>query len=153
MKIDFAIGMGVLKNPLLISLARCVERFFYRRATQVIANSPAYLSAIAERGVADDKLSFLANAVDLDLFHPASRGEKLREQFGLGDKFVVTYAGALGRANRESTTMARTGKRTSDVIGYSRGRLGPGKQQLARDLEYSPPLHPRPASGWSQGPG
>ena len=102
---DFAIGMGILTNRVLISLARFVERFFYRRANRIIVNSPAYVSAVAKRGIPEKKLSFVANAVDLSLFHPQSCGREIRQRFGLDDKFVVTYAGAVGMANDIDTIL------------------------------------------------
>ena len=110
---DFAIGMGVLKNKFLIGMARFVERFFYRRATHVIGNSPAYVEAVAERGVDRRHLSFLANAVDLSLFDPQSNGESIRQRLGLEGKFVVTYAGAIGMAN-DIDTILRAAEQLQD---------------------------------------
>lgn len=110
---DFAIGMGLLKNRILIALARFIERFFYRRANHIIVNSPAYVAAMTRSDVDKQKVSLLANAVDLELFQPESRGEPVRQQFGLSDKFVVTYAGALGMAN-DIDTMLRVAANLRD---------------------------------------
>ena len=125
---DFAIGMGVLKNKLLIAMARFVERFFYRRATHIIGNSPAYIDAVAERGVDRRQLSFLANAVDLDLFHPQSHGDSMRQQLGLQDKFVVTYAGAIGMAN-DIDTILRAAHRLKDQSDIHFLIAGEGKER------------------------
>ena len=40
--VDGAIEEGVLRNPVLIALARGLERFLLRRAVHIIVNSPAY---------------------------------------------------------------------------------------------------------------
>ncbi len=96
---DFAIAMGVLKNPLLIALSRWLERFLYSRATHLLVNSPAYRDYLIVRGVAPDRVTLIANGVDPDPFDPAATGERQREHWDLQGKFVVTYAGALGLAN------------------------------------------------------
>jgi glycosyltransferase involved in cell wall biosynthesis len=102
---DFAIAVGVLRNPLAISLARWVERFLYARATIVLVNSPAYRDAIQRKGVPPSKLRFIPNGVDVAMFDPAGTGASIREQFGLRDAFLVVYAGAHGMANDLGTIL------------------------------------------------
>ena len=91
--------MGVLKNPFLIWLARRLERFLYARANHLLVNSPAYRDYLINLGIPAKKVSFIANGVDPDMFHVEKSEGLLRKQYGLQDKFVVTYAGALGMAN------------------------------------------------------
>jgi glycosyltransferase involved in cell wall biosynthesis len=88
--------LGILKNPLLIWLARRLEMFLYRRASHLLVNSPAYRDYLISKGVPAGKVSFIANGVDPTLFRPESEGRALRQELGLDGKFVVTYAGALG---------------------------------------------------------
>lgn len=96
---EFAVAMGVLRQPALIWLARRLEAFLYARADHLLVNSPAYRDYLLGKGVAARRVSLIPNGVDPAMFDPAARGEAVREQYGLGDKFVVTYAGALGQAN------------------------------------------------------
>jgi glycosyltransferase involved in cell wall biosynthesis len=96
---DFAIDMGVLRNPVEIALARWVERFLYARAAIVLVNSPAYRDAIHRKGVPLSKLRFIPNGVDVSMFDPDGTGVSIRRQFGLQDAFLVVYAGAHGMAN------------------------------------------------------
>ena len=96
---EFAVDIGVLKSPILIYLSRWLERFLYNRSTHIIINSPAYRDYLLKRGIKEEKISLIPNGVDTLLFDPNVKGEKLREKYGLNDKFVVTYAGALGLAN------------------------------------------------------
>lgn len=95
----FAIDIGVLTNPALIRASKWLEDFLYRRATHILVNSPAYRDYLLEKGIAADKISFIPNGVDPEVFHPDDTGERLRNEWDLSDKFVVTYAGALGLAN------------------------------------------------------
>jgi glycosyltransferase involved in cell wall biosynthesis len=96
---EFAIDIGLLKNPVLIWIARWVESFLYRHADHLLVNSPAYRGYLVEKGVPGGKISFIANGVDPKMFDPAERGLAFRRQHGLERSFVVTYAGALGMAN------------------------------------------------------
>jgi glycosyltransferase involved in cell wall biosynthesis len=96
---SFAIDMGILRNPLLIILARWLERFLYARATHLLVNSPAYREYLIQQGVSADKIALIPNGVTTSMFDPAARGEKIREQWQINGDFVVTYAGALGVAN------------------------------------------------------
>lgn len=96
---EFAVDMGVLKNPSLIWLARRLERFLYARANHLLVNSPAYRDYLINLGVPATKISFIANGVDPEMFQVEKTVGGLRDEFGLQDKFIVTYAGAMGMAN------------------------------------------------------
>jgi glycosyltransferase involved in cell wall biosynthesis len=125
---EFAIDIGVLKNPVLIGLARWVENFLYRRATHLLVNSPAYRDYLLGKGVPDEKITVIANGVDPDMFTPESDGRSFRDELALGDKFVITYAGALGMAN-DIDTILRAAAR---LRGETRIRIllvGDGKER------------------------
>jgi glycosyltransferase involved in cell wall biosynthesis len=96
---EFAIDIGLLKNPVLIRVARWLEDFLYRRADHLLVNSPAYREYLIAKGVDENKVSFISNGVDPGMFDPLNRGEGFRARYKLRDKFVATYAGALGMAN------------------------------------------------------
>jgi glycosyltransferase involved in cell wall biosynthesis len=102
---EFAIDMGVLKNPFLIWVARRLEMFLYRRATHLLVNSPAYRDYLISKGMPAAKVSLVANGVDPAMFDPAADGRSIRKEFGLEGKFVVLYAGALGKANDIDTLL------------------------------------------------
>jgi glycosyltransferase involved in cell wall biosynthesis len=96
---EFAIDMGVMKSPILIGLSRWLERFLYSQADHILVNSPAYRDYLINKGILPERVSLIPNGVDPDMFNPSEKGESFREQYGLNNKFVVTYAGALGLAN------------------------------------------------------
>jgi len=96
---EFAIDLGVLKNPILIALSRWLEAFLYARATHLLVNSPAYRDYLIGKGLPEGKISLIPNGADLDMFDPDAKGERIRHEWGLEGQFVVTYAGALGFAN------------------------------------------------------
>jgi glycosyltransferase involved in cell wall biosynthesis len=96
---EFAIGMGILRNPLLITLSRWLERFLYNRATHILVNSPAYRDYLQTKGINPAKITLISNGVDASMFAGSSDREMLRQRWSLNGKFLVTYAGALGPAN------------------------------------------------------
>jgi lipopolysaccharide/colanic/teichoic acid biosynthesis glycosyltransferase len=110
---EFAIDMGVLKNPVLIWISRRLEDFLYARATHILINSPAYRDYLLGKGVAPLKVSLICNGVDPAMFDPAAGGEHAKNKWGLRGKFVVSYAGAIGMAN-DLGTLIRAAERSRD---------------------------------------
>jgi glycosyltransferase involved in cell wall biosynthesis len=96
---EFIVSMGVFKNPLLIRMARWLEKFLYARATQILVNSPAYAEYIQQKNVPLQKISYIPYGTDIDMFSPRKSGKEIRDRYDLNEKFVVLYAGALGQAN------------------------------------------------------
>lgn len=96
---EFAIDIGLLRNPVLIRLARWLENFLYARADYLLVNSPAYRDYLIAKGIETKRISFVPNGVDPFMFDPQQRGEDVRRKYGVQNKFAVTYAGAIGMAN------------------------------------------------------
>ena len=96
---EFIVSMGVFKNPLLIRMARWLEKFLYVRATHILVNSPAYAEYIQQKNVPPLKISYIPYGTDIDMFSPQKSGQAIRDLYNLNEKFVVLYAGALGQAN------------------------------------------------------
>lgn len=96
---EFAIDIGLLKNPFLIRCARWLERFLYRRADCLLVNSPAYRDYLIGKGVPERKIRLIPNGVDAQMFDPDRSGASFRREYDLEDRFVATYAGAIGMAN------------------------------------------------------
>jgi glycosyltransferase involved in cell wall biosynthesis len=93
---EFAIVVGVLKNPTLIKLSYWLEKFLYRHADHIVVNSPGFISHIIQKGGKD--ISLIPNGSDIANFEIGNT-LKTREELGWSDKFVVLYAGAHGMSN------------------------------------------------------
>lgn len=93
----FAVQVGVLRNPLLIQASEWLERFLYRRADRVMVNSPGFIEHVRERSGREPAL--IPNGADTEMFDPGADGQALRGEWGVGDRFVVLYAGAHGISN------------------------------------------------------
>ncbi len=93
------IQMGALTNPVGVRAARGLERFVYRRAAHVVALSPGMREGVIAAGTPADRVTLIPNASDLELFSPGVDGSRVRDQLGLGDRFVCSYFGTMGEAN------------------------------------------------------
>lgn len=137
---EFAIDMKVLTNPVLIKSARWLEKFLYNRAVHIIVNSPAYRDYLVSKGTSLSKITLIPNGVDPLMFDPMARGERIRQEFGLGGKFVVTYAGALGLANDVSTILRAARclqQRSIHFLLVGDGKERANLEKLAHELQLT----------------
>ena len=94
---QFAIAVGVLRNPVLIGLTRWLERFLYSHADRVMVNSPGFVAHVTENGAR--RVELIPNGADPSMFDPFDDGAAFRQAHHLEGKFVVMYAGAHGMSN------------------------------------------------------
>jgi len=96
----FAIDLGILKNKLLIKMSCWLENFIYRKAKLINVLTPAFKKYLAEeKNISINKIIYVPNGADLDIFFPNNEGAKIRKKHGWQDKFIVLYVGAHGIAN------------------------------------------------------
>jgi glycosyltransferase involved in cell wall biosynthesis len=93
----FAIGVGVLRQPLLIMASEWLERLLYQHADLLLVNSPGFIDHVRQRGAR--QIELLPNGADPAMFDPSATGEEFRKAHNLGGRFVVLYAGAHGMSN------------------------------------------------------
>lgn len=126
---QFAIAVGVLKNPVIISLSKWLERFLYRHADQVMVNSPGFVDHVRSLGAKEVEL--IPNGADPAMFNPADKGIEFRRSHGLEDKFVALYAGAHGMSNDLVVILeaAKILKDESDASNIQIVFLGDGKEK------------------------
>ena len=135
---EVPIAMGALRSAPLIAAARGLERLLYRGARRVIVLSEASRDALLDQGVPADKLVFVPNASDLDLFSPDRADERFRERHGLTGKFVALYAGAMGRANgleqllEAATALQAAGNDEVAIVAVGDGGRRPWLEESVR---------------------
>lgn len=95
---ESAIKLDVLHNKSMIKASTWLEEFCYRKADAVTCQTKGIVENIVGRGFNDNKIHLITNGVDTELFNKDNRSEKLREEFGVKDKFAVVYAGIHGIA-------------------------------------------------------
>jgi glycosyltransferase involved in cell wall biosynthesis len=131
---EFGVSMGVLKNPIVIALARWLEKFLYARATHILVNSPAYKEYMIGKGVSAQKVTYIPYGTDVDMFNPHVDGSSVRAELGLQDKFLVLYAGALGQAN-DIDTILRAAQRLQPYDKIHFVLFGDGKERARLQSE------------------
>jgi colanic acid biosynthesis glycosyl transferase WcaI len=73
-------------------------RFTYRQAGAIACISQGVLDALSERGVPPSKLHHVPVWTDENRYMPRPRDQRLADQLGVGQTFVLLYAGNLGDA-------------------------------------------------------
>jgi lipopolysaccharide/colanic/teichoic acid biosynthesis glycosyltransferase len=98
---ESAVTTGVLaEGNLLTRLLYRLERWACASADRVNVLTPAFREDLLRRHlVPERRLVFVPNGADMDVFVPGPRDNDLRREAGWGDRFVVLYSGAHGRAN------------------------------------------------------
>lgn len=97
---DVPIALGILRNPVLIWVARRLEMAAYRSAVHVVALAPGMRSDIMAKGISGDKITVIPNGCDPGSAVPvAGESDPRSEHDWLGNRPLVLYAGTIGRAN------------------------------------------------------
>lgn len=95
---DAPIQMGFVRNHFFQRALYAIEKAIYHQARSVVALSPPIKSAI-ERKSPGKKVHLIPNMADCDFFEPDDKIPSLEAKFGVQEKLVVSYIGALGVAN------------------------------------------------------
>jgi colanic acid biosynthesis glycosyl transferase WcaI len=96
---ESAVALGELKNRKVISLATQLEEKCYQQSSQIIVVTHGIYNRLALRGISQDKLYYVPNGSNLDLFKFDQVGrDQIRRELGLEGKFIAIYAGIHGLA-------------------------------------------------------
>ena len=93
------IGMGILKNRLLIKIALWLERTIYSQSSAVVALSPGMAEGVKSSLKRDVPIHMVPNCSDTDTFNPDFDGVGIRDEKGWTEKLVCLHAGAMSMAN------------------------------------------------------
>jgi colanic acid biosynthesis glycosyl transferase WcaI len=105
-----AVGQASAGSLLYRAVGRLAD-FLYRHADCIVVDGEWKRQALVAAGVPSQKLALIRNgATDDFCFDPTSSSarearERVRNDLGLGDRFVVLYAGTLGMAHRLETVL------------------------------------------------
>ncbi|SHI01356.1 Glycosyltransferase involved in cell wall bisynthesis [Chryseolinea serpens] len=92
------IQMGFVKNYFFKQLLYGLETSTYRKAQAVVALSPMIQSEI-EKKMPGKTIHLIPNMSDTDFYFPEEKQRSFEIKFGVENKFVVSYIGAVGLAN------------------------------------------------------
>lgn len=93
-----AVDLGILHQKPLICFFAALERFLYRRADAITVHSSGNRAHVVAHGGRDGATLIVPNSVDVGQFQPGEQGDALRRDLGLGERFVVSFAGVMGHS-------------------------------------------------------
>lgn len=99
---ELPVATGVIKNRLVISFAKWLEKYTYRNSTRLVGLSPGMCDGIAKQGVSRSKITLATNSCDTDLFDVDSKvGENyINSNFDfLNGRKLIVYTGTFGLIN------------------------------------------------------
>jgi colanic acid biosynthesis glycosyl transferase WcaI len=102
---ESAVALGELSNPRFVRWATRLEETCYHRARRIVVVTQGIRDRLTEREFGD-KVALIPNGANTDLFrHQPEATRALRQQLGLGDAFLVIYAGIHGVAQGLDTVL------------------------------------------------
>jgi len=131
----FSIGVAS-ERSLFVRLLRFVERRAYRSASAITCTTHAFMDEVAKRGAGKEKLQFIPNGADLEMFTPHSPTNPIAAELPLGDKFVVMYSGLLGLKHGLDLILdvAKSLQAHPEILFFIRG-IGPHREALIQRVQ------------------
>jgi glycosyltransferase involved in cell wall biosynthesis len=143
-------AMGV-RNPLLLGAMSALEWAGYHAADLNIAVAPGIVGGIRDRGIPDERIVFIPNGAELDLFTPCPADAPRPVIPGVGpDELVAVYAGKHGRTNglevvvETARHLAALGRHDIRVVLIGDGACKPALVEQAKGLSNLLFLEPMP---------
>jgi colanic acid biosynthesis glycosyl transferase WcaI len=129
------VQLGQMRRGLLVRWLERIETALYRSAAGIVVNTESFVDHIAARGVDRERIELVYNGIDLRLFRPRPPDETLLREYGLEDKFLVSYIGTLGLAHG-LITMVEAAERLRDHPDIHFLLIGDGaaRQQLEQAI-------------------
>ena len=96
---DSAVAVGMMKKNFTFRALEKLEKAVYRQSSKIIVNAKGiYRRLEREKGVPKEKMIFLPNGAELDIFRPDADYREIEERYSLRGKFVALYTGLIGLA-------------------------------------------------------
>lgn len=110
-----AVELGALRNPLIVKALEAIEMFLYRRARLIVVVAESTRPYLLSRGIPAEKIRIVPNGIDAGYLESAvATPVEIREQYGLSDRFVVSYIGTHGMSHALDTVLKAAAKLQED---------------------------------------
>jgi colanic acid biosynthesis glycosyl transferase WcaI len=103
---ESAVVLGLVTNRSIITLTERLEAYIYKKAWKLSTQTQGIVDSLVQRGITKEKILFLPNGVDTQLFRPLPPDKDLESQLGIKNKYVILYAGTMGYAHGIETALA-----------------------------------------------
>lgn len=100
---ELPIAIGAITNPIIISLAKWLEKYTYKNSKRLVGLSPGMCDGIIKQGINSNVVTLATNSCDTDLFDVSPdvgevfKNEKLPF---LKNRKLVVYTGTFGAINK-----------------------------------------------------
>ncbi len=125
-------ALGVLKNKWLIRFFETIEMFLYRYSKHIVGVVNGIKTDLVTRGIEGKKISVIPNGVDLELFYPRDRGDVVRSQHNLQEKFIVSYIGNHGLVHALDKVLLGAKRLENGNVAFLFVGEGSQKEELIR---------------------
>ena len=131
--------MGVIKNPLIITLMSFLEWASYKSAHRCIGLSPGIVEGIKKRGVDESKIAMIPNGCDLSIFSKPSK--PWRPKGVKETDLMAIFTGTHGLANgldavlKTALELKSRGREDIKLVLVGEGKLKPQLEIRAKKLE------------------
>ncbi len=97
---DSVSEMGLMDDGIILRMLKALERWTYKKSDYITAVTEGiHRVLIEDKGVPPEKVLFLPNGVDQELFKPRPPDNELSRHLGLEGKKIILYAGTMGFAH------------------------------------------------------
>ena len=144
---DVGVKLGIFQHRLVIAMVGWLESFFLRSSKYVRILSESFIQPLLSLGVPEEHMVLIYDWVDTDLIRPFPRNNDFSREHGLGEKFVVLYAGNLGFSQglEHVLTAAQLLQDRKDIkfvlLGEGAGRnnlMAQAKERQVENVEFLP---------------
>jgi colanic acid biosynthesis glycosyl transferase WcaI len=95
---DAAMATGILKDGLVVRMARSVEGFGYRHADRVVCICDGFVEKLTERGISPDRLKLIPLWGDTEQVYPIAAATQFREKNQITERqFLIMHTGNMGK--------------------------------------------------------
>lgn len=97
LEVNDATGIRRVRRHKAEFLAQRIESWVFRNCDAIVTISSEFKRILCQRGVSEEKVSFLPNAVDPLVFDPFRYDDKVRSQLELKGKTVIGFIGSFAK--------------------------------------------------------
>jgi hypothetical protein len=92
------VAVGAMRESKMIRFLEYLELKMYAAADHIVTVGDGYRRQLEAKDVVTDNISVIMNGVNRELFQPRTPDESIKEQWGVGGKFICSYSGTIGMA-------------------------------------------------------
>jgi len=136
--------MGVIKNPIILSMLSALEWLAYKSAKGHIGLSPGIVKGIKRYLLPQQEVALIPNGCDLDIFSKDTKTKECWQPDEIkDDDFVALFSGTHGQANGLDSLL-KTAKKLKELDNQSikfvligQGKLKESLQQQAKEWQLT----------------